>query len=569
MPASKGEVVSRTMLFAVAVGAGGSISFLLVAVSSGFDIPVALFALPLAAAFIIIYLPSLEHLRLPPALRLEQGVLAVSIVGSAILRIILASTASYYPDEYGTWAILKANPWSNIGDFLARYNVFTGTEVVHPPLGFLLMALGYSFNRTVVGARFVSVVIALASILVVYWLACALSDKTIASLVAAIFAFMPQTVIFLSLALTDAYVFFFGLLGLTIFIHSLKHRSRAYALISGIFLGAAYWSKAAIPLAWTFVIMLAALFFTSARRQERILAACLCYLIAASIYGLLAVVSPISFWASINVSLSILGHPIVLGSLPTTLLPQIWNASGSTISFYELLMQIPAWVTPLVTVFALLELWMLVKTRKGEEAWLGLWAVMPLLGMLPYYRDIRYLLISSFPVSILALKGTSLSKLTQRRILATMLVFLVVGCVSFIPVLQQQYAGIPEASDILAQLGLSREVILTNALSLGFYLPNATLLYLSPNADLANVQAMLQSRSVVAVVIIHQLRGAWATPSPVVMSFLRAHFLGHITGGPSKFSWWEILYSGANTGPTSKASYPRIAVNATSANSWN
>ncbi len=550
----------QTSVYVLAVlGMIGSFVFLLTASDSGFRIPTLLFALPAVA---ILGTLAMAKFRLVPTRR--SGVLGETwflltalVVVSGVLRLLVAHYASYYPDEYGTWEIATKNPWSNIFDFLHNYDKLPvgcpiGCQNSHPPLGFLLMAVGYQILPSLEGPRLVSVALALISIPIVYLLLSLIFDKENALLGSAVYALLPQTIVFLSLALTDTYVFFFGVTALAAFISAVKRedrRGRSLALLaSGLFLGLAFWSKLGIPLLWALTILLSAIFLKSSSRRERFLLLAGCYVIGSAVLAGYYLAAPVSFFLLIFHTLIIpqvafgkfISYPNV-GSItvfPTT-------EGKLPISYLDLLTQLPAWFTPLALLAGLLGIFSVARRKDLQVTWVLLWGLAPLLVLIPYYRDIRYLLVSSIPLAIFAMIGyRQFPRIRREYFMSIILVFLVVGSISFIPIVQQEYAGVGDASAVLIKLGLSDQVILTNALEIRLYLPRATLLYLSSdNSTPASMNPLFNGGNVSAVVLLHQRRGAWPLPTPAVIELIRGYFTHRISGGPSGYSWYEILYS--------------------------
>jgi hypothetical protein len=547
----KEVAVGFSPVLILAIAAIGSASFLLFAQSSGFAINALFFGLT-AAAFALICGLSKTGLFQPHATgRYHLALAGAVLLLSAILRLAVAFSASYYPDEYSIWSILKTNPWMNIAQFLQNYAQIAGPQRVHPPAGVLLMSLGYSMTHTLEGARLVSVIIGLLSLPATYWLLLSLSDRWTALYSTLMLSLLPQTVIFLSLALTDAYVFLFGLLSLAAFVSALKNRRRSYLVASGVFLGLAFWTKAVLPLLWAFAVLLSALFSGFEPRREGLTHALSCFVIGGAMYGLWYLVSPISYSASISPLVRVLLlQRLNIGSV--AFFPAIANAQRSTIGVFDLFSQLPAWFTPLTLVFGTVGVYISLKAKDRRRLWIALWALVPLLGSMVYYRDIRYLLVISVPILILAMSGT---RLVPRRnmVLATLIIFLGVGSISFLPVVQQQYAGVREASVVLNSLQLSDQVILTNAAPLRLFLPQAKVIYLASYNSTKSVLDRLNSELVCAAIIVHQARGAWGgIPSPEVMRLLRGYFPYRTAGGPSDFSWYEIFYShcSQNSTPT-------------------
>jgi 4-amino-4-deoxy-L-arabinose transferase-like glycosyltransferase len=537
-----GSRLIRSMPTQVALlGMVGSLSFFIVAPMYGFNISAVLFTIPVISFLGILVAEAIMRNNLAsPGMawlrRLFEApcyALAAVVAIAAILHLLVVFQASYYPDEYGVWQVLKLNPWLNIIDFLRRYNELAGGQVVHPPIGLMLMSLGYLMFDSIVGARLISVVFALASIPIVYWLASYFLSRKDAFIASTVFALLPQTIVFMSLALTDTYVFFFGLLSLTSYISAIKQSSKTRLLISGLCLGLAFWSKLGIPLLWSFAIMLSAFFIPWSSWVRRLIWAAVCILIGPAIYSLWSFVSPTSFQIS---------YDMLLLSIVFITKFNI-GASPLIISYPELLLQLPIWFSFLVTLFAIVGIYAAVKERNREASWMGLWVIGPLLAMVPYYRDVRYLLICSVPVAILALIGSGyLARKRRHAVLGVVLVFLVIGSVGVVPIVQQQYAGLKESAAILSQLRIPRHEILTNAMVMQLYLPDNELIDVSFYPTEASILSLLATQNVSAVVIIHNERGPWILPPPTTMDLLRAHFAHRIVGGPSSFSWYEILY---------------------------
>ncbi len=510
-----------------------SVGFLLFALSVGFEIPVVVLALPFLAflaTFIVKYLP-------PWKLGENWFPLLPVFILSGILRLAVAYTSSYYPDEYGVWALLNVNPIFNVVQFLRNYPFYAGRQAVHPPLGFLLMSTGYDLAGSLEGARLVSVLFGLASIIVVYWLVILLHDRKAAALVASIFALLPQTIVFLSLALTDPYVLFFGISSITSYVWAVKTgRTRGY-LASGFLLGLAFWSKLAIPTLWAFAILISALFLKEGIRQRRIFGAVVSFLIAGVFFLAWGWVFPPFLRFTLRI---IFLQRFDFGEI--ALFPIITTAIG-TIGYLDLLLQIPAWFTSIIILFAIYGTYLELKERDTSKAWILIWGLTPLAVFIPYLRDIRYLLISAVPVSIMALVPLRSLRIRRVEAVSILLIFLAVGSVGFLPIVQQEYAGVKEASHVLTELGLADGVVLTNALQLEQLLPNAKVLYLSPKSDSASIAAILDKSSVDAVLIMHHRRGLWPPPAPAVMGLLQSHFGDPISSDPARYTWYQIFSS--------------------------
>ena len=480
--------------------------------------------------------------------------LVVLVAVSGALRLLVAHYASYNPDEYATWEIVKMHPWRDVLDFLRNYHeIPVFGKGMQPPLSYLLMAVGYQALPSLEGPRLVSVALSLVTIPIVYCLLSLIFDREIGLLVSAVYALIPQTVVFLSLALTDAYVFFFGLVALTTFVLSVKHKARLQLLVSGLFLGLAFWSKLGIPFFWAFAILLSAIFLKWRTRKERMLSVGACYIAGGAVLAVYYLVARASFWVYIAHNFAIpqvairnfLSYPLNQSVGTGTVFPAIvGGAENPPITYLGLLLQLLAWFTPLTLLAGLIGGYSVIRRKDRRATWILLWGLAPFLALIPYYRDIRYLLICSIPLATLAVFGLrQFPRLREERIVGIVLVFLVVGSISFTPLVQQEYAGIREASEVLVGLGLSNQVILTNAPQLSFYLPKANVLYLAPNSTPDSIHALFSGRNVSVVVLLHQRRGAWALPTQAVLDLLRAYFTNRTTSSPSSYSWCEILYS--------------------------
>jgi len=541
-------LISSVLLVAI-LGTVSAFTFFVVATMNGFRIPLILFIAPLLVILGIVAgdLTPRGKYRIPINASLgrlfqtSRYGLASIILVAGILHLTIVFRASYYPDEYGVWALLNTHPWLNLAEFLRRYDVLAGLQRVHPPIGFLLMALGYSVLGSIEGARLVSAVFALATIPTAYWLASMFLSRKNALIVSAVFALMPQTIVFLSLALTDTYVFFFGLLSLSTYASAVKERSRVRLLASGVCLGLAFWSKLAIPILWAFVIMLAGFLLPWGAQPRRVIWAAICAVIGVVIYGLWYFVSPVSFELAAEMLLRIMLIKRPLSPI-SSISVSIFSATNANLSYQDLLLQLPVWFTPLVILFVVVGIYAAFREKERQASWMGLWALVPLLALIPNYRDVRYLLMSSIPAALLVVSAIGRVRYRRRAIFGVVLFFLILGSVSLVPIVEQQYYGVREAAWVVSDLGISRNAILTNALAIQFYLSDANLIDLSSYGNESLIIGLLSTGSVSAVVIIHNLRGPWIAPQPSIITLLRAHFTHRIANGLSDFSWYEVLY---------------------------
>ncbi len=316
------------------------------------------------------------------------------------------------------------------------------------------------------------------------------------------------------------------------FLHSVRYDSKKALVISGVVLGLAFWSKGVIPFLWMVMIFLAAFFYPRLTRSRRLVWGSFVSFIGAVAYGLWAMLSPVSFAYSLGLTTSVILRGVELGG------------TLSWISYFDLVSQLPGWWTLPLILLALTAVYLSLRNKESGGIWLMLWLLVPIVLMIFKVRDIRYLLISSVPLAALGVNGGSvLPHTSSKRTIGIVFVFLLVGSIGLMPVITEEYSGVRDAGHAIADLGFTGGTILTNAMEIRFYLPNADLIDLNVYRNVSSIQDSLEHRNVIAVVLVHQQRGTWFLPRPEVLNWLLLHFSNKLIGGRSNFSWYEILYS--------------------------
>jgi hypothetical protein len=513
--------------------------------------------------------------------------LSLVIVISLIVRLIFITNASVLPDEYSVFRILEARPLSNLPLFLRNYEDFAGGLVSHPPLSFILMSFGYTLLPSPLGARAVSVVFSLMTIVVVYLIMVELGKREYATLTAAIYGLIPLTVLYLSMALTDVYMNFFGLVAILMYLKALNKPSVMNAALSGVALGLSFWSKQGLGIFWAIAMVMLTFVLHTPRLRGGMAKLGLALLVAGAIYFAWWLVNPVAFEIGfiplVNYLLTVVLSPenyrlistnipnvpsttstttitaTTLGTIVTTVVtptnvnpffsslesifPPLTESRGSSISYAELIVQLPIWLTPLVLLLSMVGISRLLIRRDRRDFLLLLWAIVPLIAMIPGIRDIRYILLFSVPVAYFGGLGSKVRNVNLSRYLkSAMFAFMVVFLVITLLVAQQQYSGIAEASHDLQTLNLGSESILSNAPQIQYYLPDAKLYYLPPDYNSSTVIRIIAQKSIAAVVIVHNARAAWLLVGSGVIDILRLQFRHCLTGGLSTFSWYEIYY---------------------------
>ena len=201
--------------------------------------------------------------------RMRTPALVLTVVASFTIRLYIAMTASVYPDEFTTLMILARKPLQSIPQFLLEYQVYTGSYAGDPPLSYLLMSLGYSIIPSYLGPRLVSVFFSVAMIVVAYGIFTELRYNE-RSYLTVIFAFLPLTVVFFSLATTDVYMNFFGMLGYYLCLRAAKTGPRVASLAAGLLIALSFWSKASLGFFWMTLSFVTVVFIGQGRYLRRL-----------------------------------------------------------------------------------------------------------------------------------------------------------------------------------------------------------------------------------------------------------------------------------------------------------
>jgi hypothetical protein len=463
----------------------------------------------------------------------------VLIVGAGFLvRLFFSAFGSIYPDEYSVLQVLATRPLNHPVEFLVNYEQFSGVQWVHPPLAFLLMSIGYSVWPTVYGARLIVLAISTISIVVAYCLVKELRSADLAVVACAVYALLPQAVVLLTPATTDSFAHIFGVSSVLVYLMALNRESKRVAVVSGVLLGLSFLSKLGVPAAWAIGILLIALAYGK-RLPYLGLAYGACAATCVPWVLLKPGVATGPTFAFIAQTVTSLLTPSIG---PMAFLEKLRYASPTYVSMTELLVQMAFLLTPLLILLSAAGVLHSLLQRSRGGCSLAVWLILPLIAAIPKIRDIRYLLPMVIPFVYFTSMGLSVGSPAVRRRLKCLAVSftLVFLGISFV-VAQQQYAGPPEAVEILESLNLSDGSILSN-FALQPLLPNARIVPLLPNTTGAQALQLVASYGVDAVAIMHHFRGAWPQPLPETVNALRPLFRAHITGGPANFSWYEIFY---------------------------
>jgi 4-amino-4-deoxy-L-arabinose transferase-like glycosyltransferase len=526
------------------------------------------FVIPITAVGLAQLLASHKMLARLLSSALEKRGLVAVVGVAAIVRIAFGMWSSVFPDEYLVMGALRSEPLENLGSFLFNYQSYVGPLSIHPPLSFILMSIGYAALPSLIGARLVSVLFSTATVVIVYCLVCDVGHPRLALLASAIYALVPHTSLFLSLALTDAISTFFGVTSFWLLLRAMKQPSIKLSLLSGVFLSLALWSKAWLPLFWlcvSFLLVMTNLYSVKAGIRSRLTMFALMAVSGIGLYLPWALINPTAFYHSAyslfhyipefvypsryristgNVPFEPISPSFNLLGLLATYFPRLGKATISTIGLSELIVQLPLWVTPLVILLVFVGLSVLFKRRPRLGLVMLVWIGVPLVLMLPYFRDVRYLIVTAPAYAFLAAIAGSQSRSKGGRarlralLVGSTLIFLMIA----LPVSQQMYGGIDDASKQLASMGLSDQNVLTNAPALSYYLPRIHQVVLSPGDEPSSVVGMIKSDGIKAVFILHNGRGAWPDIDPDVVQAIRNQFRGYVSGGPSAFSWYELFY---------------------------
>ncbi len=574
-------------------GIGTAASFLLVDFANGlgFRIPFAYFFVFLSFALVVIVLlPELYHnLRSRVVDFVRKYPLRVLLLIGILSRLVFGMSMSLFPDEYTVTDLLARIPLFNLGYFLTHYLDYAQTLASHPPLSFLIMLPAYRIYPTASSIRLVSAAFSIASVILVYKLVLEIGRPTReAFLTALLYASIPHTLMFMDLALTDVYMNFFGILSILFLLRSLRLRALGFVVLSGISLGLSFWSKQGLPFFWAALLLVAALVFQGSHISplRRFGYAVLACSTAGSIFALWWLINPNAFymstysflflvlvtinpaayqWLSQNVPVTSTITTISNGTIVTTVgagsgtcyapgleggsisaflagvFPRLCR-SGYFISYPELLIQTPFWLTPLVLLFSLFGI-LLRRGRERIDLFMGAWAILPLFAMLPWFRDIRYLVIFAPAVAYFAMRGMGTgSRDFQRLTLSLALSFvLVFSGVAFV-VGQQQYYGPPQAVEKLQELGLERGPILTNWIALKFLLQRDDVYLTEGGGSIDGIRYLILVHDVDAVVFFHNARASPQSPTVEIRLVVKEMFPLYYKEGPSNFAWFEIFY---------------------------
>ena len=220
-----------------------------------------------------------------------------------------------------------------------------------------------------------------------------------------------------------------------------------------------------------------------------------------------------------------------------------FSFAPANVSFADLLIQLPLWLSPVVVVLCLIAILSLLRNPSRLKLLLLVWLSLPLLAEDLFLRDVRYLLVGTFGVVGLVVTLVEKNARYTRRLVAITLAFVLVFLVFTAPIAQQQYYGVTQASTEVQQLGLANSRILTNAPEMGLFLPNATLFIIPFNFNQSSLTQIVNSQGINAVVIINNARANWPVLDNGTINRLFANYTARFTSMPSRFSWFQIAYS--------------------------
>ncbi len=621
---------SAVLLGLFGIGTAASVLLVDFANGLGFRIPFAYFLVFLSFALIVIVLlPELyPNLRSRFVHFVGKYPIRVLLLIGILSRLVFGISMSLFPDEYTVMDLLARIPVFDLGYFLTHYPDYAQTLASHPPLSFLIMLPAYRIYPTASSIRLVSAAFSIASVILVYKIVLEIGRPTQeAFLSALLYASIPHTLMFMDLALTDVYMNFFGILSIWFLLRSLRLRALGFAVLSGISLGLSFWSKQGLPFFWAALLLVASLVFQGSHISllRRFGYAVLACSTAGSIFGLWWLINPNAFymatysflflvlvtinpaayqWLSQNVPVTstIVTRTITTisnGTVVTTvgggisgtcyapateggsisafltgLFPRLCR-SGYFISYPELLIQTPFWLTPLVLLFSLFGI-LLRRGRERIDLFMGAWVILPLFAMLPWFRDIRYLVIFAPAVAYFAMRGMRTgSRDLQRLTLSLSLSFvLVFSGVAFV-VGQQQYYGPPQAVEKLQELSLDRGRIVTNWIALKFLLQRDDVYLTEGGGSVDGIRYLILVYNIDAVVFFHNARASPQSPSEEIRLVVKEMFPLYYKEGPSNFAWFEIFYKHGqnralsyNTLDTMVAQRLDIAISRSSGDDW-
>jgi 4-amino-4-deoxy-L-arabinose transferase-like glycosyltransferase len=534
--------------------------------------------------------------------------LYVLLLVAAPSRLIFGLSMDLFPDEYTVLDLLRRTPVTDLGDFLYQYTHYAGTLSGHPPLSFLIMLAGYVIYPNPMSVRLVSIAFSLASVFIVYKIVIELGKEKEALLAAIFYAILPHTLMFMDLALTDVYMNFFGLLGFWFILKSLRNRDIRLAILSGAAVGLSLWSKSGIPLLWIAILPIVAIAFRGQIQTLRVRLQYLTIVlaVAGAVFGLWWLINPLAFYRGTyavfvlviitlnpsayrffsknipsttelitvtqqitrTITETISGTTYIVSTIVTSIsrvtstacaipgsatdnfsqfmtefFPRLCRGGQSYISYPELLVQIPFWITPLILLFSLFGI-SRMSARNRSDVVMVAWVVLPLFAMMPWFRDIRYLVIFAPAVAYFAAIGIGFYRRDlRRRLIGLALAFaLIFNGVAFV-VGQQQYYGPPQAVQELQDLGLQNGPILTNWVALKFELPAIKVYTTNQTTSPEEVRNLTFAADVRAVVLFYNARGSPTPPSSELRSTVQELFSSYYKEEPSQFAWFEIFYN--------------------------
>jgi 4-amino-4-deoxy-L-arabinose transferase-like glycosyltransferase len=469
------------------------------------------------------------------------------------LRVFYALVASLFPDEYWVLLVLESHPWRNLGYFFSNYFTVSRPLTAHPPLSFLLMSIAYEIFPSPTSARMMSVIFGTATVAVFYFVLRELGGGKYALPVAALYGLFPHTLLYMSAALTDVYMNFFGLLSILLGIKSIRSGRVRFSVFSGVALGMSLLSKQGLGIFWE-ILLLFAMWLVRPKQVSLIRALGVTLLslgLGSGVFSLWYFANP---WAFLLTVLPVVRYLMIVPWNPQAYQLgnccfQVVNGMAYNISYADLILQLPLWLTPLAILMALVGVGLSLRQHRREDIWWVLWALGPLLAMIPRMRDIRYALFIAPAAAYLAWIGVGgFGRRVRRTTLALVMVFMIVFISLTVVIAQQQYWGIQEASAEVARLGYGSAAVLTNVPVMSYTLPQAEILSLNSTLNWTQVNNLIHEHNVTVVVVVHNGRAPWSTISNQITAQLRNLFSGYESKAISDFASYEIFYGTASRG---------------------
>jgi 4-amino-4-deoxy-L-arabinose transferase-like glycosyltransferase len=499
---------------------------------------------------------------------LSRRGLGIVMLVSVAVRLAFLLGSSMFPDEYGIVLVLQSRPLENVPAFLAHYQAIAGNYLfIHPPLSLLLMDVGYLIVPSVYGPRLASALFSTATVLVVYYLVRDLGYPKMALLSSAVYGLVPHTALYLTLALTDGIWIFFGVTSFWLIVRALKKDSYRLSLASGVFLSLALWTKEWLPFFFFLLaLVMVLLVFTKQRVWRRLGMFMTMSGLSVALFLTWGVINPVAFRHSTSAMFDQIlrllnpaeykigtttppttgGAAFDFFSLLTSFFPKISSGTLRIISFPELIAPITLWIPLVVVLMSLAGLWLALRRNTRFGVACLVWIAVPFLLMLPYFRDLRYLIVTAPGYALLASAASIAPRSRKARLSlqSVLLASVMVSLVIMLPVSNQMYGGLQDASSQLQRLGLAEGNVLTNVPPgwLNYYLPGLHAAGFSPTDNPASVLSILRQQRIDAVVVVHNERGAWPDLDVHVLETIRGQFRGYASGGPSAFSWYELFY---------------------------